>query len=114
MSLRTQVEKELLRRAIKNFLDIVILSRLENNGSLSGYDFINFINKEFGILISSGTLYSILYAMEREGLISGCLSQRKRVYKITQKGRELADASRKAVNAVHNLIEEIVKVKSPR
>lgn len=114
MRLRAIVEKELHRRVVKNFLDVLILSKLENSKPMSGYDFINFIYEEFGIFISSGTLYSSLYAMEREGFISGYLSRRKRVYKITEKGREFADATRQAVKAIHNLIEEIVKVKSPR
>ena len=40
------------------------------------------------MLISSGTVYSCLYHLERDGLIKGELVQRKRVYMLTENGRE--------------------------
>lgn len=49
---------------IKNFSDIFILAELRN-GPLSGYDVIEYIHNKFRILVSSGTVYSILYSLER-------------------------------------------------
>ncbi|MFZ0966597.1 MAG: PadR family transcriptional regulator, partial [Candidatus Bathyarchaeia archaeon] len=60
------------------------------NGSFSGYDIISYIHKRFDMLISSGTVYSCLYHLERDGLIKGELVQRKRVYTLTEKGSETA------------------------
>lgn len=114
MRLRTKVEEELRRRVVRNFLDVLILSKLENSKPIGGYGLIAFIHEEFSILLSSGTLYSTLYAMEREGFISGYWSEGKRIYKLTEKGRKFVEAARQAANTIQNLIGQIVKVKSPR
>ena len=71
------------------------------NGSMSGYDIIEFIHKKFHMLVSSGTVYSILYSMERGRLLEGRWNQRKRVYVLTDKGEE-------TLKAVLNLKEKIL------
>jgi len=76
---------------IKNFLDWFILLKLGDN-SLSGYDIIAIINERFNMLISSGTVYSRLYFLEREGLIEAEWTARKRVYKLTENGKKTAKA----------------------
>lgn len=82
-----EVPRKLRKRLIKTFLDIIILAHL--NGSLmSGYDIINAINKKFGILLSPGSIYSMLYALERKNLITGTLSETRRIYTLTDKGKE--------------------------
>ena len=50
-----KILEEINERIIKNFLDIVVMAELKKQ-SLSGYDFIAFINKQFNILISAGTV----------------------------------------------------------
>ena len=72
-------------RILKGFLDILVLSKLRKEPK-SGYDIITFIHKRFNILPSSGTVYSTLYLLERDGLIKGGLTQGKRVYTLTDKG----------------------------
>jgi DNA-binding PadR family transcriptional regulator len=37
--------------------------------------------------LSSGTVYSLLYALERKGLIEGAWKERKRAYSLTDKGK---------------------------
>jgi len=78
---------KLHRRIGADFLDVLILLKLRN-GSSSGYDIISYIHKRFNILISSGTVYSCLYHLERDTLIKGKTVQRKRIYTLTQKGKE--------------------------
>lgn len=55
------------------------------NGPKSGYDIITYIHNKHGFLVSSGTVYSLLYALERNNLIEGIWIDRKRVYKLTPK-----------------------------
>ena len=98
--LESEILKEMQRDMVKNFLDTIILAELRNSSALSGYDIIEFIHKKFGILISSGTVYALLYSMERKGLIKSTLAQRKRVYALTDKGRE-------TINAISKSKEEI-------
>lgn len=109
MRLESKVEKRLCKRVLKNFLDVLILSKLENSEPMSGYDFIGFIHEEFGILISTGTIYSTLYALEREGFIKGYQSRGKRVYRILNKGRQFIEATYHAIDPVKNWIGKIMK-----
>ena len=105
------MESEILmgmhRRVVTNFLDILLLVKLRN-ASLSGYDMISYIHKRFDMPISSGTVYSCLYHLERDGLIKGELVQRKRVYMLTEKGREtvktLSSMRDKIIGLVLNVI----------
>jgi len=83
--------KEMHGRIVKNFMDLLIMTELRNN-PMSGYDVISFIHKKFRLLISSGTVYSLLYSLERDGLIEGNFNNRKRVYVLTEKGEETIQA----------------------
>jgi DNA-binding PadR family transcriptional regulator len=85
--MESEILMKMNRRVVTNFLDVLILLKLRN-GSFSGYDTISYIHKRFDMPISSGTVYSCLYHLERDGLIKGELVQRKRVYTLTEKGRE--------------------------
>jgi len=97
------------RRIIKNFLDVLVLAELRN-GPLSGYDVIAFIHNKFRLLVSSGTVYSLLYSLERDGLIAGSWSQRKRVYKLTDKGEETIKAIMNANDRIQYLMTSLLKV----
>lgn len=76
------------RRIIQSFMDIVILKHLKNNHPMSGYDTIKYFHKKFHMLPSSGTVYSLMYSLERKGLIEGNTNNGKRVYELTKEGEE--------------------------
>jgi len=97
------------RRIIKNFLDVLILAELRK-GSLSGYDVIAFINNRFRILVSSGTVYSFLYSLERDGLIAGVWNRRKRVYRLTEKGEKTIKTIMSANDKIQYLMSSLLKV----
>jgi len=78
------------------------MGELLQNDSLSGYDVIRIFYKKFGILLSPGTIYSVLYSMERNGLIEGKENSHKRVYNLTEIGE-------KTIKNMLNSIEEIQK-----
>lgn len=108
MLLETDVLKKMHRRIIKGFLDVLVLTELRK-GVMSGYDIIGFIHKKFRILVSSGTVYSLLYSLEREGLIEGRWNHRKRVYKLTDKGEETIRAILNANNDIQYLVRNLLK-----
>ena len=66
----TMVLKKMHRRLVKTFSDVLVLSGLRNR-AMSGYDVIAFIHSKFNLLVSSGTVYSLLYSLERDGLTKG-------------------------------------------
>mgnify|MGYP000616249203 CR=1 FL=1 len=109
--LEGKILKKMHERIIKNFMDIIILAELRN-GPLSGYDVISFIHNRFHLLVSSGTVYSLLYSLERNGLIEGTWNERKRVYKLTDKGRKTIDTVLNANDKIKNFITGLLKVQS--
>jgi DNA-binding PadR family transcriptional regulator len=70
-------------------MDIIILKHLKNNYPTSGYDVIKLLHHKFHMLPSPGTVYSILYSLERQNLIEGDASHGKRLYKLTDQGKTL-------------------------
>lgn len=89
-------------------MDVMLLAGLRK-GSMSGYDAINFMRNKFEVLVSSGTIYSHLYALERDGLIKGNIDVKKRVYCLTEKGKQTLEA----VGQINvDLLEELKKILS--
>jgi len=103
--------KKMHERIIKNFLDIIILAELRNR-PMSGYDVISFTHNKFRLLVSSGTVYSLLYSLERNGLITGTWNERKRVYKPTEKGMKTIETILTANDSIKSFIANILKVQA--
>ncbi|MEM4247476.1 MAG: PadR family transcriptional regulator [Candidatus Woesearchaeota archaeon] len=106
--LEGQILKKIHERIIKNFMDIIIMTELRN-GPLSGYDVISYIHNKFNLLVSSGTVYSLLYSLERNGLVEGIWEERKRVYKLTEKGEKTIDTLLGANDKVKGFMASILK-----
>lgn len=101
--LESEILERMNRRIVKNFLDMVILMELRKS-SMSGYDVISFVHNKFRMLMSSGTVYSHLYFLERNGLIKGESSQRKRVYTLTEQGKETVKTFLNAKDKILGLV----------
>ena len=78
--------KDIEIRVVKSFLDVLILIEMKKQSNLSGYDVTGFVNNKFGGILSPGTVYATLYAMQRKGLIKGVEDGRKTVYQLTEEG----------------------------
>lgn len=100
--------KKLRRQSVKSVLDVVLLAELRK-GTMSGYDAIGYIHNKFGVLLSSGTIYAHLYALEREGLITSENDAKKRVYKLTEKGEQMLGLAFKANIELLNMINQMLK-----
>ena len=85
---KSDIVTDLDARLIQNFMDIIVLKLLRNNHLTSGYDLIRHFHERFRMLVSSGTVYSILYSLERQGFLEGNFDGRRRVYKLTKQGEE--------------------------
>jgi len=109
--LEGKVLRKLHERIIKNFMDIIILAELRK-GPMSGYDVISFIHNKFNLLVSSGTVYSLLYSLERNGLIEGSWDERKRVYRLTEKGAKTIETILGANDKIKNFITNLLKVQT--
>ena len=80
------IMREFKERAVKSFLDIIILIEMKDR-LLSGYDVISIIYKKYYFLISAGTVYSILYKLERDKFVEGNSNGKKTVFRLTEKGK---------------------------
>jgi len=109
--LEGKILKKMHERIIKNFMDIIILAELRK-GPMSGYDVISFIHNKFNLLVSSGTVYSLLYSLERNGLIEGTWNERKRVYRLTDKGAKTIETILSANDKIKNFITGLLKVQT--
>jgi DNA-binding PadR family transcriptional regulator len=87
-------------------MDIFILAQLKK-GSLSGYDALGLFHTRFGIFVSSGTVYSLLFSLERDGWIRGVWNGRKRVYELTEKGEREMKVIVKVNDEVQNFLRSI-------
>jgi len=100
------MSKPFHERILRSFIDILILTELERN-SLSGYDITGLVNDRFGIFISPGTIYNTLHSLETRNFIEGVWKDKKRVYKLTNKGREFLKVIREHKDEILDLLEEI-------
>jgi DNA-binding PadR family transcriptional regulator len=106
-----RILKKMHERIIKNFMDIIIMAELRN-GPLSGYDVISYIHNKFNLLVSSGTVYSLLYSLERNGLVEGVWDERKRIYKLTEKGKKTIETILSANDKIKGFMAIILKVQT--
>ena len=94
-------------RLIREFLDFLLMIELKNQ-SMSGYAALSHIHNKYDYLVSSGTVYSLLYSMEREELIQGSMNGQKRVFELTTKGEKMIDtilaADDDLLGSVKNLV----------
>lgn len=79
----------LLDSIVKDNLLLIVLKSISNNG-LSGNDIINIISKKFLTRLSPGTMYPLLYSLQKEELVEMKPEGKKRkIYKLTEKGKYL-------------------------
>jgi len=89
-------EKALKPRLVSELLDIFMLHVLSAK-PLCGYELINTIQMDFGVLIGSSRVYPLLHKLDEEGYIRryiGSWGKRKKVYTITPKGLAFLNSSR--------------------
>ena len=89
-------------------MDILIMKYMKKQQQLvNGYEIIKYFHKKFGVLLSSGTVYSTIYSLERQGFIKGENSTSNRMYKLTSKGEEMIDNACKTKDQLHLLVSKI-------
>jgi DNA-binding PadR family transcriptional regulator len=103
----TRVIKKIQERIAKSFMDIFIMQKLKTEPS-SGYDIIKCVHGKFGFFPSSGTVYSLLYSLERNGLIEASWFERKRVYKLTYKGAKTLEITVKAYDKIKDIMNILI------
>ena len=81
-------EEGMTGRHVKAFLDLLILAIL-NGKPMYGYKIIAAVHKEFGVLLSPGSLYPLLHTLEEKGLVDSQFQGGRIVYSMTSNGRKI-------------------------
>ena len=66
------------------------------------------IHNKYDYLVSSGTVYSLLYSLEREELIQGSVNGQKRVFELTTKGGKMINAVLAADGDLLGLVKNLI------
>jgi len=112
--------QEMRGRVVKSILDLVVLIQLETDSGEGAYDIMANVHGAYGVMLSPGTLYPLLFSLERAGLIEGRWEDRRKVYGLTGKARTLlraqletyTDVVREVLAYLHSQVEQLVA--SPR
>ncbi len=95
-------------RMVKSFLDLFVLSLLDNGGK-HGYEIMRELKTKTGAHIGAGTLYPLLYELEERRLVAGewmsPTRRSRRVYRITDQGEKYRDQS---FNGIDKLLRSSV------
>jgi len=100
--------KERAGKYVKIALDLVILAILDGE-SMYGYKIMATIHKEFGVLLSPGSLYPLLHSLEEKKLVESHVEGGKRVYEATNEGKARFQNSFTTFKISMNQLESFVK-----
>jgi DNA-binding PadR family transcriptional regulator len=98
-----RIIKKMHERVIKSFMDTIVMAELQNR-AISGYDVITYIHTKFGFPV-----YSLLYSLERNGLVEGVWIERKRIYKLTEKGAGTIEAILNSQDKIKSFMATILR-----
>jgi DNA-binding PadR family transcriptional regulator len=93
---------------VKTSLDLVVLAIL-NGKPMYGYKIIADIHKEFGVLLSPGSLYPLLHLLEEKKLVESRVEGGKKVYEATNEGRKRFQNAFTTFKISMNQLESFVK-----
>ncbi|ABN69410.1 transcriptional regulator, PadR family [Staphylothermus marinus F1] len=102
--------ERLKRKITVENLWIYILKIIMDHGEIRGYDARKYLREEYDIKVPAITTYTVIYRMEREGLIKK-ISNGEKYYKITEKGYE---AFKQGINLIKELLSKLVLNNSVR
>lgn len=95
------MSKAVSERMVKGFLDLFVLALLRD-GSKHGYEMMRELKLRTGTNIGAGTLYPMLYELERMEFVSAewvsSIRRTRRMYKVTEKGSKFLEQGFKAID----------------
>lgn len=105
-----KLEERIIEKHVKTFLDIVVLAML-NGEPMYGYKIIAAIHKEFGVLLSPGSLYPLLHFLEDNKLIESRFNKGKIVYQTTYRGKEKFEKTFTAYKTSLQRMSNFIKIR---
>jgi DNA-binding PadR family transcriptional regulator len=81
-------EEGITGRYVKAFLDLLILAILDGK-PMYGYKIIAAVHKESGVLLSPGSLYPLLHALEEKRMVESQFQGGRIFYSLTLNGKKI-------------------------
>ncbi len=81
---------EAMEKIVKASLEMIILSHISEKPAC-GFDIIKAISQQYHVFLSQGTVYPMLYSLEKRGILKARNSSKAKVYDITADGREIVE-----------------------
>ena len=75
----------------------------------SAPDIISVIKNRYNVRISPGTVYPIIYELERNGRIKRLPNRIKKIYTLTEKGKELIEYFQANANHLYGTPEKLLE-----
>lgn len=102
--LRTQnSQKEVSTKLAKGLLDVIIMQFL-NNQPMHGYQIITKIRKNFGVYFGPSTVYPLLNALEKKGMVESEWNMNyerpRKVYSLTSSGQSMLNFTEESLNLI--------------
>jgi DNA-binding PadR family transcriptional regulator len=107
-----EIVNTMYERFLKEFMDVLIMVKMRE-GETSGYDMLTYFHEKFDLLVSPGTVYSMLYSMERKGLIKARGVERKRIYTLTPKGEATIRTIQESSEVVQGFLKRLLQEREP-
>jgi DNA-binding PadR family transcriptional regulator len=95
------------KRVLKACLSVAIMAELSKRTALSATNIISILKKRYNIQLSAGTVYSVLYALEKDRNIQRLPNRRKKLYVLTNKGKENIKNIRRNIGELNKVINEL-------
>jgi len=112
--LANEILREMHRRVVKSFLDIIILEKLNDEiAPVGAYDVINFIHRELGVAYGPDLICALLYSCEKDGLIKSGYNGETKVYSLTDEGKDKIKIIMQEKPRILNLIFEFLLIELP-
>ena len=107
----SSAEKESLevrKRVLKAVLAPAILAVLSEMTMSSATNLIAVFKKRYGIQLSPGTVYPVLYALEKENEIKKLPHRIRNLYVITKKGKKTIEDLRMEIGNLQSMVYRLI------
>jgi PadR family transcriptional regulator PadR len=96
-------QKEVQVKLMKGLLDLIVLQFLSTQ-PMHGYQIITKIRKSFGVYFGPSTIYPLLGALEKKGVVNSEWNMNnerpRKVYKLTNEGQSLLSFTEDSLNFI--------------
>ena len=97
------IQKEVQAKLAKGLLDLIILQFL-NTQPMHGYQIITKIRKNFGVYFGPSTIYPLLAALEKKGLVNSQWNMNnerpRKTYNLTNEGQNLLNFTENSLSII--------------